>query len=89
MAAAWIWLSRTCILFDFNAHGMDLDGQPRIIDLWARVVDQISHPRMLFGIPEKLARPKTMFKLFLGAPAWAAPKLPKNRLARNARFNGH
>jgi hypothetical protein len=44
---------------------------------------------MLFGIPEKLARPKTMFNILFGAPAWAAPKLPKNRLARNACFNEH
>ena len=26
MAAAWIWSSRTLILLDFNAHGMDLNA---------------------------------------------------------------
>jgi hypothetical protein len=81
MAAAWIWSSRTWILFDFNAHGMDLDAQPRIIDLWARVVDQISHPRMLFGNPEKLARPKTMskpfFKSFVRLPPRRRPSFQK------------
>ena len=69
MAAAWIWSSRTRILLDFNAHGMDLDARAQIIDPRARVVDQISHPRMLFGNPEKLAKPKTMYKMFFRAPA--------------------
>ena len=34
MAAAWIWASRPWILFDFNAHGMDLDAPGTTFNPW-------------------------------------------------------
>jgi hypothetical protein len=71
--------------FGWPLHGFGVPGQgfysmsmirgwiemprARLINLRARGVGQISHPRMLFGNPEKLARPKTKLKRFFGAPA--------------------